>query len=72
MSGLELLKLMGPLAGTVAKPLSDKIQNKLNPNELEKGASQFCKRMKRNQYYSRASIANNAGLYISTTIGENK
>ncbi len=39
---------------------------------LQTGASQFCKMMKRNQYYSRAFIANNVGLYISATIGENK
>ncbi|AFY56430.1 putative NTPase (NACHT family) [Rivularia sp. PCC 7116] len=36
MTSLELTKLMAPLASVVAKPLSDKIQSKLNPSELEK------------------------------------
>lgn len=36
MSGLEFTKLIAPLAAIVAKPLSEKIQSKLNPNELEK------------------------------------
>ncbi|MEO1430165.1 MAG: HEAT repeat domain-containing protein [Cyanobacteria bacterium J06633_8] len=38
MSGLELefTKLIAPVAGVVAKPLSERIQSKLNPNELEK------------------------------------
>ena len=36
MSGGELVKLMQPLAGVIAKPLSQKIQSQLNPNELEK------------------------------------
>ena len=36
------------------------------------GASQFCKRIGRSRHYSREFIANNLGLYISTTIRENK
>ncbi|MBV6625790.1 MAG: HEAT repeat domain-containing protein, partial [Rivularia sp. (in: Bacteria)] len=36
MTGVEFTKLIAPLAGVVAKPLSDKIQSKLNPSELEK------------------------------------
>ncbi len=36
MSGIEFLGFVQPVAGAVAKPLSDKIQSKLNPSELEK------------------------------------
>ncbi|MDJ0618918.1 MAG: HEAT repeat domain-containing protein [Calothrix sp. MO_192.B10] len=43
MGGVELARIMAPIAGVVAKPLSEKIQSKLNPNQLEKALNHAIK-----------------------------
>ncbi|MDJ0800442.1 MAG: HEAT repeat domain-containing protein [Calothrix sp. MO_167.B12] len=43
MGGVELARIMAPIAGVVAKPLSEKIQSKLNPKQLEKALNHAIK-----------------------------